>query len=141
MAASTISRSALAIGSAYQSCESPAASSRSSFTKVSFPRNGLSKDVDLTLKSDFHGSAASIWSCTARCPSSSRQLQTINATAIDVPTEAQKSRTKGAVAIGINATQKTVDGPSSKDWRDGRGGGQNIIPSSTGAAKGRCFLS
>ncbi|PAA92272.1 hypothetical protein BOX15_Mlig009782g1 [Macrostomum lignano] len=33
------------------------------------------------------------------------------------------------------ATQKIVDGPSGKQWRDGRGAGQNIIPAATGAAK------
>ncbi|RWW04675.1 hypothetical protein BHE74_00012258, partial [Ensete ventricosum] len=35
----------------------------------------------------------------------------------------------------LSATQKTVDGPSSKDWRGGRAASFNIIPSSTGAAK------
>ena len=35
----------------------------------------------------------------------------------------------------FTATQKVVDGPSSKAWRDGRTASQNIIPASTGAAK------
>ncbi|KAF9371624.1 Glyceraldehyde-3-phosphate dehydrogenase 2 [Podila verticillata] len=39
------------------------------------------------------------------------------------------------VVSNASCTQKTVDGPSGKDWRGGRGAGANIIPSSTGAAK------
>ena len=39
------------------------------------------------------------------------------------------------------ATQKTVDGPSMKDWRGGRAASGNIIPSSTGAAKAGIALT
>lgn len=43
--------------------------------------------------------------------------------------------TKCVSSILYSATQKTVDGPSMKDWRGGRAASFNIIPSSTGAAK------
>ena len=39
------------------------------------------------------------------------------------------------IHVTRSATQKTVDGPSAKDWRGGRSAAANIIPSSTGAAK------
>jgi hypothetical protein len=41
----------------------------------------------------------------------------------------------GTTKLCFDAAQKTVDGPSGKAWRDGRGAAQNIIPAATGAAK------
>ena len=49
----------------------------------------------------------------------------------------------GQTVHATTATQKTVDGPSKKDWRGGRSASTNIIPSSTGAAKavGKAWLA
>jgi glyceraldehyde-3-phosphate dehydrogenase/erythrose-4-phosphate dehydrogenase len=49
--------------------------------------------------------------------------------------EVYDSKLSKVVCLCDPATQKTVDGPSSKDWRGGRAASFNIIPSSTGAAK------
>lgn len=63
---------------------------------------------------------------------------TTNAVAPIMKILQEKIGIKKAILNTIHAytsTQRLVDGPSSKDWRRGRAGSQNIIPSSTGAAK------
>ena len=64
-------------------------------------------------------------------------VHSVTATQKTVDGPSMKDWRGGRAATGniVTATQKTVDGPSMKDWRGGRAATGNIIPSSTGAAK------
>ena len=77
-----------------------------------------------TYKSDFE--VISNASCTTNCLAPIAKVLHENYTIIEGLMTTIHSYT---------ATQKTVDGPNSKDWRGGRTAAQNIIPSTTGAAK------
>ncbi|MCO5606846.1 hypothetical protein L7F22_061037 [Adiantum nelumboides] len=101
MAASTLARSALSLGSTPQ-YSTGVSSSSSSPSQLSAPRSSFSKNVDLTLRSDFCGSAASFRSNMLRYPSASSKPQTIMAVATDIPAKVQKSSTKDTVKLGIN---------------------------------------
>ncbi|KAI5082018.1 hypothetical protein GOP47_0001761 [Adiantum capillus-veneris] len=104
MAASTLARSALSSVSSASNSRILANTSSSSASPAhpSAPRSSFSKNIDLTLRSDFCGSAGSLRNGISRCPNVSRQQQTIMAVATDIPTKVQKSSTKDAVKIGIN---------------------------------------
>lgn len=82
---------------------------------------GVNED---TYKSDVH--VISNASCTTNCLAPLAKVIHDNFTIVEGLMTTIHSYT---------ATQKTVDGPSAKDWRGGRTAAQNIIPSSTGAAK------
>ena len=78
-------------------------------------------------------------SCTTNCLA---PLAKVSFLSKSILTHFQVINDKYGIAEGLmttvhatTATQKTVDGPSNKDWRGGRSAAANIIPSSTGAAK------
>lgn len=91
------------------------------------------KDVDLTVvygvnhdKLEAHHSVVSNASCTTNCLAPVAKV---------LHDSFGIKRGLMTTVHAATATQKTVDGPSMKDWRGGRGILENIIPSSTGAAK------
>ena len=63
------------------------------------------------------------------------RFRLLHAESLRIPFDASYGRSTRDILHAATATQKTVDGPSKKDWRGGRGILENIIPSSTGAAK------